>query len=39
MGAIFGFVDVNAPLYGAGSLGAKPSTYIRSAANSDSRDN
>ena len=24
MGAIFGFVDVNAPLYGPGSLGAKP---------------
>jgi len=24
MGAIFGFVDVNAPLHGPGSLGAKP---------------
>jgi len=39
MGALLGFVDVNAPLYGAGSLGAKPGNAVRSAANSDSRDN
>ena len=27
LGAIFGFIDVNAPLYGPGSLGAKPGAY------------
>ena len=32
MGAIFGFVDVNAPLYGSGSLGAKPGAHASKPA-------